>query len=64
MFLTEEEVIELTGYRKPSAQSRWLWANGIKNYTNSQNRVIVVRSVVEGENLASDIVEPNFENVA
>jgi len=30
MFLTRNEIIELTGYRIPSAQIRWLRAEGFK----------------------------------
>lgn len=42
-WLSDEEVIELTGYRMPACQKRWLDENRIKAYLNALNKVRVPR---------------------
>lgn len=44
MFLTESEVVELTGCKTAKAQAEWLRRNNIKHYENA-SRVIVARQV-------------------
>jgi hypothetical protein len=65
MFLTTGELAELTGYRRPSAQIRWLRAHGWRFIVNAQRRPIIDRGFYErrmlGENSTSERVEPNFE---
>ena len=45
-FLIPEEVMQLTGYRKPSKQIRWLEHKGIPHYVNRQGEPVVPRDLV------------------
>lgn len=63
MFLSDEEVETLTGYIKPSSQSKWLWENSIPHYTNAQGKVIVVRAALE-KTPEIKVKEPRFDHVA
>ena len=47
MFLTEDELRELTGRERPSAQTRWLTAQRWPFALDSSGRPKVLRSVVE-----------------
>ena len=38
MFLTDEQLADLTGYARPSAQVRWLQSNGITHYVRADRR--------------------------
>lgn len=54
MFLTADEVETLTGYRKPSAQIRWL--RETKRYRfeiNGAGHVVIARAWIEGTPAAS-----------
>jgi hypothetical protein len=44
VFLSPEEVVTLTGYKRPADQARWLKAEGIRHRLNGANRVVVLRS--------------------
>ncbi|MDR8016471.1 DUF4224 domain-containing protein [Ectopseudomonas guguanensis] len=44
MLLTPEEVADLTGYRKPSAQARWLDAQQIPYLVGGDGRPKVLRA--------------------
>jgi len=46
MFLNKEEVAELTGYQKPSAQSRWLQAQQFCFVVGGDGIPKVLRQVV------------------
>jgi hypothetical protein len=46
MFLTDDEIIELTGYIKPACQIRWLQRNQWPMAVDGQKRPKVLRSVV------------------
>ena len=46
MFLSESEVIELTGCKTAKAQAEWLKRNNIKHHENA-SRVVVVRKIAE-----------------
>ena len=65
MFLTADELAELTGYRQPSAQIRWLRAHGWRFVINAQRRPIVDRGFYErrllGDSSTPGRVEPDFE---
>lgn len=68
MFLTEEEVAELTGIKtarggvpRARRQSRALGEMAIPHYVNAINRVIVVRAVLEGRSTAPAPVEVTWE---
>ena len=47
MFLTDEELLELTGYVLPAAQARWLEVRGWRFERNRAGRVIVSRAHAE-----------------
>lgn len=46
MFLTPDEVVEMTGYTKPSAQIRWLSAERFGYVVSSNGAPKVLRAVV------------------
>jgi hypothetical protein len=46
MFLSDEEVVRLTGYRRQADQIRWLREHGIEPFV-SRDGVSVTRDVVE-----------------
>ncbi|WP_324734107.1 DUF4224 domain-containing protein [Pseudomonas paeninsulae] len=46
MFLSAEEVSELTGYKKPSAQARWLKSEHFAFVVGGDGKLKVLRSVV------------------
>ncbi len=52
MFLTEDELVELTGYRQPSKQSAHLRAQRIPFHNNRAGRPRVTRVAVEGRKVA------------
>lgn len=65
MFLTEDEVKQLTGYSYAKYQVRWLMDNHIAFKLNSLGEPVVLRSVIESQmtgNKARAKVapEPNF----
>ena len=41
MFLTPDQVQQLTGYRKAAKQVEWLIRNAIPHYVNRQGRPVV-----------------------
>ena len=47
MFLTADEVADLTGLKRPTAQASWLRANGWPVEVDAGGRPKVLRSVVE-----------------
>jgi hypothetical protein len=65
MFLTIEEITELTGYRRFTAQCRWLAARGYRFETNAHGRPIVLVSSVERRLQPGSRVsqQPNFETL-
>jgi hypothetical protein len=69
MFLTRNELIELTGYKSPSAQSRWLQREGFCFRVGADGRPRVLREAIINalggqfpEIRDARRVEPNFEN--
>jgi len=40
MFLTRDQLAELTGYKLPSLQRRWLEKNGIPHHVNAAGRPV------------------------
>lgn len=57
MFLTAEELVTLTGYRKPSAQIRWLRAHRYRYDVNGVGHPVVVREWIVGAK-ESTVFEP------
>ncbi|MCP1675496.1 hypothetical protein J2T57_002646 [Natronocella acetinitrilica] len=47
MFLTDDELEELTGYKSPPKQREWLLSRRYAFEVNARNRPKVLRSVVE-----------------
>ena len=47
MFLTTIQLGELTGFRRYSAQRRWLISHGYRFEVNALGRPVVLRSAVE-----------------
>jgi hypothetical protein len=47
MFLTADELVELTGLKRPGAQVRWLAAAGIRCLVAADGRPRVLRAEVE-----------------
>lgn len=48
MFLTAEELAELTGYILPAYQRRWLTAHAYPHEVAASGRPVVARSYVDG----------------
>lgn len=46
MFLTDEELAELTGYRQPARQKRWLDAQGIRFFEGADGRPRVLSDAI------------------
>jgi len=46
LFLTLEEMAELTGYKRSSLQAAWLKRTGIPHYVAASGRPIVVRDAL------------------
>lgn len=47
MFLTHEDLVELTGYKKPALQKRWMLDHGWPFVENAAGHPKILRSVVE-----------------
>jgi hypothetical protein len=62
VFLTQTEIIELTGRRWRKDQSAWLKAKGYKHEINALGRIVVARAHVEGKLGAGapPLPEPDF----
>lgn len=60
MLLTAEEVRELTGMQRPSAQARALQGMGIECRRRPDGSVVVLRAVVEAV-LGGGMVQPRVE---
>jgi hypothetical protein len=46
--LTDEEVAQLTGYKRGALQAAWLLEHGIKHWRNACGRPVVPRSAIDG----------------
>lgn len=54
MFLTPAELAELTGYKRPSAQARWLTSHGWRFALNAAGHPRVARAYFERRMVARD----------
>ena len=63
MFLSVVETAELTGYKRPSHQIRWLSEHGYRFEVNALGRPVVLVSCVEQRLAprASHNKKPNFD---
>jgi hypothetical protein len=64
-WLSDDEVIELTGYRVPAYQMRWLDEHHIKAHLNRLNKVRVPRNLFDSYQAAKakKRTEPDFSKV-
>lgn len=60
MFLTVDQVRELTGLAQWAAQIRWLRRNGIQHYVRADGRPVVPVSSVSRTETQAARVEPDF----
>lgn len=63
MFLTFDELTDLTGYRFAAYQIRWLTANGIQFLLNCEGKPRVLKSVILDKIGGTDTpttIQPNF----
>lgn len=58
MFLSRDELIELTGFKQPSKQANWLQRQGIRYYVNHLNKPVVTKDALIQTQAAT--VEPNW----
>jgi hypothetical protein len=65
MFLSDEEIIRLTGRCRRKQQKQVLEAKGVRYFENGINELVVSRAHVErllsGETLKGSEATPNFE---
>ena len=50
MFLTPDELVTLTGYKRPADQVRWLERNGVPHWINAQGRPVVRQDMRQPSN--------------
>lgn len=58
MFLTREQLIELTGYRVPKRQAEWLARNGVRHWIAATGRPVVPCSAVDGRPVSAHDARP------
>lgn len=44
--LTRDEVVELTGYRRPTEQIAWMRTNGVPHFVGADGRPRVIRAAL------------------
>lgn len=65
LYLTSEEIFELSGYVQPSKQIKWLAKNGIRHFVRRDGRVRVVRSDLAQRQAPPTVTTgPNFAALA
>ena len=64
MFLTQEELQQLTGYKKPALQRRWLIDNGYNFDIRADGRPIVSRAHFEARHTPEKRKRPSAFNLA
>ena len=48
MFLSPDQIRELTGYKTPRCQIAWLVRNGVKHWIAATGRPVVPKSAIDG----------------
>lgn len=66
MFLSQEQLAELTGYKRMAEQKRWLRANEVRFLVDrwGRPRVLVAeveRIMLSGADTDPELVEPNWD---
>lgn len=49
MFLSDDQLEVLTGYRRAKEQLAWLQANGVPHYVNGKDKPVVPVDAVKGQ---------------
>jgi len=62
-FLTDDELVDFTGYHQPKRQARWLARNVIRFFVNARGKVRVPRDAVIGINALPAKTAPDFSQV-
>jgi hypothetical protein len=65
MFLSPQDIEDLTGYKRPSAQIRWLASRGYKVDVNGKGQPVVLKALVESKLGTAERrrVEPRFDRI-
>jgi hypothetical protein len=58
MFLTRDELAELTGYKVAKCQITWLIRNGVKHWVAKTGKPQVPRSAIDGTAKSPDDSQP------
>lgn len=58
-WLTDAQLLKLTGFVQTAARVRWLQRNKVRHFVNAENEVIVLRSDLESRSPAKP--EPRFQ---
>ena len=61
LFLTREQMIELTGYKQAPNQIAWLARNGVRHWVAGTGRPVVPRSGLDGTQGRNDNYDPMLE---
>ena len=62
MFLTEEQVVELTGYKRAADQAKWLKRNGVQHFRQRINgRVIIARDALAVREKVAEVEGPRLD---
>lgn len=64
MFLTAEELRELTGYKRASLQLGWLRKAGVRHYVRRDGRPVVMAADLAGVSRPADRTRPDFSKAA
>jgi len=62
MFLTDQEIFELTGRRQRTKQISWLLKNGIKHFINGIGRPVVPRAIIESSSSVPVEIAPRWKS--
>lgn len=64
LFLTDEQLVDLTSYVMPSAQVRWLVRNGVHHYVRGDGKPRVLASTIQPDAAPRKAAwTPNFDAV-
>lgn len=64
LFLTPDELHELTGLRRPSAQIRWIKARQIRHYVNAVGHPVIARDwLIQREAPRPERARPNLRAI-
>ncbi|HEY1724001.1 MAG TPA: DUF4224 domain-containing protein [Steroidobacteraceae bacterium] len=61
MFLTREQLEELTGYRQPARQIGWLRKNGVQHFVRADGHPTVRADSIAPDRPTRTSIEPNFD---